>query len=131
MILNFISLILIFVFVWITVNLWHELFHCLEAKRQGASKCRVSVNWFGMTYSYSGSVNNTTQIRLAGGVYSSVLCFLLVFFVSTPSWAFSFWTLGWVQLFYGLYEGYVGCKYRYVLYAVVVCVCIVWWWFIG
>jgi len=133
---NLLTYILIFLFVWFTSFLWHELMHCFEAWRQGstAQYIRPKFNQLHMYMYYDGQVYNKNLISFAGGVYTSPVMFLLML-MSTGVWQFAWFTLGWVQLAYGIFEGFYSHKMpsdvyrvaRYWLYFWVVLGCIVFW----
>jgi hypothetical protein len=113
--------------------------HCLEAWRQGSKKQYIVPKFssYGMYMYYDGLVYNKNLISFAGGVYTSPVMFLLML-MSTGAWQFAWFTLGWVQLAYGIFEGFyshkLSCKYfkycRYSLYIITVIVCILAWWLI-
>ena len=138
--------ILVFIFLWFTMcALWHEMMHALEAARQGVTdgcivpKFKVIKSIFvipyGISFKYWGLPKNKSIISLAGGLYTAILCFLLVP-LSSGHWRASFWILGWVQLVYGIYEFKYVSKWntsksldkydcgRYLLYAMVTMICI-------
>jgi len=106
--------------------------HTLECERQGSQ----GTFWIvfngiipGMRcscYSFTGNLNRDLYL-LAGGVYTSIICFILVFlFDGFVSWTFL--TLGFVQLAYGFFEyKYIDVmstnKYtigRYLIYVIIV-----------
>jgi hypothetical protein len=133
-----IGTIFIFLLVWITAFFWHEIMHCLEAYRQGAETCFIVPNFRGLSMhmSYYGDIWDKYLISLAGGLYSSPLCFLCAI-LSGGIWQFSFLCLGWVQLCFGIFEYLYSWRLstrmyrwsRYVLYAGVVLLNVgMWWW---
>ena len=131
--------VLVFLFIWFSMFLWHELMHCLEAYRQGSQDVYIIPDFpgFSMSMVYNGLIYDKSLISLAGGVYTSVLCFPLAL-LSDGVWQFSFLTLGWVQLFYGVFEyRYLHVlssrRYRwgrYVLYVFMVLANLLFWWWI-
>lgn len=130
-----ISQLLIFLFVWFSIFFIHELMHCLEAWRQGAEHVGIYPEFSPvptMYMQYIGDyIPNPVMVHFAGGVYTSIICFFFAFFTS-GIYQFCFLTLGWVQLCYGIFEGFFIGRLsnrmytivRYSLYVSVVLVCI-------
>ena len=131
--INILTFILIFFFVWFTSFLWHELMHCFEAWRQGSQKQFIVpvFDRFHMYMSYDGLVYDKNLISFAGGVYTSFVMFLLML-LSSGFWQFAWFTLGWVQLVYGVFEGFYNhrmpvkdfnmCKYWLYIWTVIGCI---------
>ena len=120
---------LIFIFVWFTMcGLWHELMHALECKRQHCTDILIHIRFTlipSMYYTHTGGYNDTLKY-LSGGIYTSILSFIMVF-LTTGFWQWCFLTIGFVQFFYGLYEGFYGVKYRYLIYIAVIIVMMLIW----
>ena len=113
----------IFLFVWVSSFLIHELMHI---KGQGLKVIgKIYVNIFGMTVTANHTISDK-WFSLSGGILTSIIMFLCVF-LSEGFWQWSFLTLGWIQLTYGIYEGYCGIKYRYYIYiGVIIFMMIIW-----
>lgn len=126
--------ILFFVFMWFSLcGLWHEFMHVLEAYRQGACEHCIFYRFSPFPagfFSYWGDIRSKSLVSLAGGLYTSLLCFFCMFLF--PLFMGVFFILGWVQLCYGVFEmrfisvlskrDYV--RYKYVLYVGVVLLCL-------
>lgn len=72
---------------------------------------------------------------LSGGVFSAIVCFILMFITTDIELVFSFFTVGWIQLVYGIFEwscDYTGfdINYRYGIYLTVFLVCVLYWWWL-
>ena len=115
----------IFLFVWITSFLIHEVMHI---KSQGLKSTGIiGVHQYGFTASVN-HMENSEVFYYAGGVYTSIimsLCALL----SIGWWSWCFITLAWVQLCYGIYEGYNygDVDYRYIIYIVIPLIMLIFW----
>ena len=68
-----------------------------------------------------------TLFDMGGGILSSSICFILFFLSQDIQFQYAFFTMGWIQLFYGLYEGFIGTKYRFYIYAIVGIICTIFW----
>jgi len=117
---------LVFVFVWYTIFLWHEVCHIMAT---GILRGTIYVDGLGLSCipSFPDRYN---VVKLCGGLGASLVSFLLMFMSTMVIWQFSFFTLGWVQLVYGCYEGFVKVNVRsirYGLYVLVVLFCLVFW----
>ena len=135
--IEYILLLLKFLFVWFTSFFIHELMHCYEAYRQGATKYVVVPEFktLSMKMQYWGNINNKSMINLAGGVYTSPLMFImaLITYKYDLLFAYCFLTLGWIHLIYGIFE----YKYlrilnhkdykisRYIIYGIVILVMLI------
>lgn len=113
----------IFIFVWVTSFLLHEMMHI---KSQGPNG-NIDVWKYGMTC----TVEKMTRPQLfyyAGGIFTSPIMFICAL-LSAGWWSWSFLTLGLVQLFYGIYEGYNhgNVSKRYYIYGSVVIVMLILW----
>lgn len=128
--------VLTFIFLWFTMcGLWHETMHALECERQ---KCKTGYMWIeftplpSMRYNCIGG-NHNEMVKLAGGLYTSILCFILVFLFKDPFVSYTFLTLGFVQLLYGLFEwkyiGKISTRLykigRYSIYGIIVTVMVI------
>jgi hypothetical protein len=98
----------------------------MHIKSQGVkARGKIFVNEYGMTccpYLYK----DETLCSFAGGIYTSIIMFIMAF-CSVGFWQWSFLTMGYVHLFYGLYEGFVGVKYRYLIYITVIVIMLIIW----
>jgi hypothetical protein len=106
--------IFILVFAFVSSFLIHELMHI---KSQGVlSTGRIRVNEYGMTCTTDNVVNNVI-LKYSGGVYTSIVMFICAV-LSSGFWQDSFILMGWMQLLYGIYEGYSEGKvgWRYLIY---------------
>jgi len=120
-----ISEILLFLYVWISSFLIHEIMHI---KGQGIFMTGTIDVWkYGMTVS-PDVVEYPVWMYYSGGILSSLIMFILAYL--TTGWlCWCFLTLGWVQLIYGIYEGYNmgNVKYRYIIYVTVILIMVVLW----
>jgi len=124
---------LLFVFVWVVVWLLHEWCHVLEGFRLGASHGVITVRRFGFVVSCD--VGSCWSFLLAGGLYCSLICFLVSCVVSDVFLRVLFVSFGVLQVVYGVFEmmflpvlsGFWYRFWRYVLYVVVLCCCLVVW----
>jgi hypothetical protein len=126
------------IIIWILVFLLHEYMHCLEAWSQGADKSRIIIDLKNFSM-YSEHVFNDEDISdslygdiyLSGGLYTSLICFLLVFVLG--GWmGYYFFMLGWLQFCYGFFEWKYHSRSwfrlgRYALYMLVVTVLGIMW----
>lgn len=117
-----------FVFLWFSSFFLHEVCHGVEVYRQCGGRVWVEVDFqrLSMLVSWGKDIYSPRLVWLAGGVYCSLVLFLLAV-LNTGFFCWVFLTLGWVQLCYGLYEWRYKIKYRYVIYVVVVLVMVVFW----
>jgi len=126
----------IFLFLFVTSFIWHELFHSFEVYHQNHSSAYSVYYDFKKlsmytTYSY---VKDVDLMRLAGGVYTGLLFFVITLLpISTSIYQFSFLCIGWVQLIYGYaeyyYHGNLGQRDRWVLYGVTILAnLLIWGW---
>ena len=126
--------VLLFIFFWFTMcGLWHETMHLLECKRQ---KIVSSYMWIdfdplpSLHYTHVGVPDNHDLLMLSGGLYTSILCFVLSLIFVNIYWflGWVFLTLGWVQFVYGIFEMLFITKtsswkyfiYRYMIYSSIV-----------
>lgn len=120
------------IFIWFTMNLWHEFFHGLEAWRQGARDIFINldISRLSMTVQYdSNEVNDEGLIRLVGGAGASILSSVMSF-LSSGNMRFGFFALAWIQLCYGIFEWkYLDHRFfrigRYSLYALLITIMVV------
>ena len=125
MILEIIALIPIYVLSM----LLHELMHI---KSQWLTTGTIWVHSLGMTCD-SDETYNVELYHYAGGVYTSVAMFVMAALDATSIFALGFITMGWVQLVYGIYEGYTihNIKWqRYLIYISVILINVVVWYLI-
>ena len=110
--------------IWVLIFLLHELMHI---RSQGLTMTgKIWVKEWGMVVS-ADHVYNRRLFGMGGGILSSIVCFLLYFLSQDVQWQWGFFTMGWIQFAYGLYEGWVGVKHRYVIYGVVGIICTIYW----
>jgi len=113
----------IFIFTWIVSFLFHEFMHI---KGQSVFKDGIIyVSKTGFTVTTS-PLYYPVWFYYSGGILTSIVMFALVF-VSTGWWQWCWFTLGWVQLCYGIYEGYKqgNVKNRYYIYLAIVLISLV------
>ena len=100
-----------FVFAYIAVFLLHELGHCLEAHRQGATDIDIRI-WFwhgiipSMMATCSG-LKNKDYFDIAGGMFAGITALILgiLGWITGASWIeIPFVTLGVMNLVYSIYE---------------------------
>ena len=135
--------ILLFIFFWFTMcGLWHETMHLLECERQDTASSYMWIEFNplpSMHYTWVDDKNPELR-RLAGGLYTSLVCFTLSILLN-PVWNYLGWlfiTLGWTQLMYGVFEmKYINTlsskQYfigRYFIYVVTVLVNLLIWYVI-
>jgi len=126
MILTTIDYILTSALVWILIFLLHELMHI---KSQGLFMTgTIWVHKLGMTVC-ADTIHNSRLHSLGGGILSSIVCFIACFLSQDIQFKYAFFTMGWIQFAYGLYEGYIGVKYRYLIYIGVGILCTMFWFF--
>jgi len=124
MILTTIDYILTAIAVWAFAFLFHELMH---PKSQGIFNTgEIHVHPVGLTVS-SDNIWNQRLCRMGGGILTSILCFILFFCSQDIQFQYAFFTMGWIQFAYGLYEGWIGCSGRYWVYGIVGLVCTLFW----
>ena len=125
-------------------GLWHEIMHTFECWRQGCKYGDYIIlpdfKHLSLHYIYFGDVTNKDQIKLSGGLYTSIICFILSFLVY-GHWNYLGWlfvTFGWVQLCYSIFEWRYISKLddrqyllgRYVIYVISVLVNLLIWIFV-
>jgi len=134
-----IPLVVIFLFFWILIFLWHEVCHIIEGFRKGANEGKITIE----TYKGIPTMNcwsnyypNGRSVQFAGGLYSgitSLLIGLIPWYTHTLSdfiFEFPLITIGIVNIVYGIYEGiYIHkipygeyMKYHYVVYGITILV---------
>jgi len=110
--------------VWILIFLLHELCHI---KSQGLLMTgTIWVHKLGMTVK-ADHIHNQRLHSMGGGVLSSIVCFIAYFLSQDIQFQYAFFTMGWIQLIYGLYEGWRGVKYRYLIYLLIGIICTIYW----
>jgi hypothetical protein len=124
MTVQYIELMFILLFTFITSFLWHELMHI---KSQGITATgKIYVNKTGMTANCYGTWNNDL-FYYGGGTLTSIIMFTMVF-LTKDIWQWTFLTMGWLQLLYGIYEGKNHkVPYRYILYLIVIAISVIIW----
>jgi hypothetical protein len=120
--INNILSVFIFIFVWVSSFLIHELMHIAG---QGHLKGKIYVNGLGMKV-IADPLIYPKWFHYSGGILTSIVMFIMVT-LSYGWWAWCFLTLGWVQLCYGLYEGYIGTDKRFLIYFVIVVIMLSIW----
>jgi len=116
---------LIFIYVYITSFLIHELMHI---KSQGIlSEGKITITSTGML-AYCNYIKNAKLFYYGGGILSSIIMFILVF-LTMDWWQWCYLTMGFLQLSYGMYEGYTMCDvgYRYYIYVIVIIIMLIIW----
>lgn len=143
MIINLFILILTFLVIWILGFLGHEYCHLIEARRHGKDGWIEIGSYKGIpTFSvyFYGEVPDS--VYYAGGIYSGIIYLLmsLIGMIFIYTWGFPFvsslFTVGIVNIFYGMYEGkYINeldtdeyMKYHYILYAICIVACLIIMW---
>ena len=86
----------------------------------------INVNKYGMTVGAT-HVYNSRLFRMGGGILSSIVCFLLFFLSQDIQFQYAFFTMGWIQFAYGIYEGWFGVSKRYWIYGIVGVLCTLFW----
>jgi hypothetical protein len=115
--------------IWILVFLLHEVMHCFDAWCQGSDEACIIINLrkLSMYASFNWELEyDEDDLYLSGGLYTSLVCFLLVF-VSGGWMGYYFFMLGWLQFCYGFFEWKYHSRSwfrlgRYALYMLVVTV---------
>lgn len=133
-----IKYILFSILGWITILLWHEFMHI---KSQGIKATgNINVEKYGFTC--GADVVKWSDIHsYSGGIYTSILCFIVFFLINDITAKFVLFSLGWVNLLYGLYEGGIYSwinkriphtyRWRYSIYGVTGVLCIIYWGLLG
>ena len=125
MILETVDYILTAIGVWILIFLLHELMHI---KSQGPkTEGTIRVHYPHSMTVGADKVWNSRLFWMGGGILSSIICFILFFLSQDIQFQYAFFTMGWIQLAYGLYEGWLGVKYRYWIYGGVGILCTLYW----
>ena len=143
MIINLLILLVSFLVIWTLGFLLHEWCHLFEARRHGMDGWISIGRYMGIpTFSVYFYGETPTSVYYAGGVYSGLI-YLLISLIGIPflyTWGFpivaSLFTVGIVNLFYGIYEGmfieklntdsYI--KYHYILYGICILACLIVMW---
>ena len=118
-----------FIYVFFTAFLLHEVMHNFEAFRQNRyvdTYFKVDFRRLTMTAWYDGYIENPDNISYTGGLYCSLIMCAMVFFTE-QAWQWSFLTMGYVQLAYGICEGLGYKKYRYIIYITIIGVMMALW----
>ena len=135
--LDLFCLLIIFLWLFITSFLWHELGHCYEAYRQGANDYSIIPDFrkISLRMVYLGKVSSKPLISLAGGLYSGILMFLLgcvCLYLHYTLFYIGFFTLSAVQFVYGVFEwrfihvwGRTSPRYRWGRYSIYLVVSLV------
>lgn len=130
--MNVLTIVFKFLILWVCFNLFHELMHI---KNQGLLKKGVIwVEPLGFKCS-TDDVNNEDIYSLSGGIYTGIISFILLFITSDIELMFCFFTIGWVETVYGIYEWIadkygISIDYRYGLYLFTGFICICFWWWL-
>lgn len=99
--------ILIFVYIWITTNLVHEMMHCFGVFIQGGKDAKMFVNFkgMGMYMTYDGdSVANKRLVSYAGGLFTFPIM-IIMSLITSGFISIVFLFMGLTQLTYGIFEG--------------------------
>lgn len=124
LVLQILEMIIIFLFVWITSFLLHELCHI---KSQGIKNTgNIYIHKLSMTASCP--ITNIVWFHYSGGILTCIVMFLMSIFLQ-GWWCWCYLTLGWVHLCYGIYEGYNmgSVSNRYMIYILVLLVMLILW----
>jgi len=128
-----IKTILVFLFLWVTSFLWHELMHLKHRGLGGKGIIDVDVFSMSALIDYKA----TSLFYLAGGLYTGIIFILAGFLVSDLVWMWCLFTVGVVNLVYGFFEMHFLPKWgnssryqwnRYLLYCMVTIICIIIGW---
>ncbi len=127
----FIEILLFFFFWCIMSGAWHETMHCFEGERQ----IHRSTNMWLVLHPVPSlhynlfTCDNRQLVALAGGLYTSFTCSILSICSSLFGYSYLAWvflTLSFVQLGYGLWEGfYKPLKYRYIIYISIILIMLI------
>ncbi len=113
-----------FIFIFITIFLWHELMHI---KSQGLKATgTIFVHKFGFTCITDNTWNNELR-RLAGGLFSSLVSFIMFFATTDIEFRFSFFVVGWINLCYGIAEWKGQVTKSYTIYFISGFLSILYW----
>ena len=114
--------------VWVLSFICHEFMHCFEHGRQDGRRCDIRLErWYGiptMCVYMSGVSINPRMVELAGGLYTSIvhfvvlLVYLIFFGFHQSAFVFSVICIGVVQYFYGYYEMLYLSKLEHDMYMV-------------
>jgi hypothetical protein len=123
--------VVIFAFIFYISFLLHESMHSLEAYRQTGCLNSIIIDWKkgSMSMAEDCKSPNDEMVYLSGGVYSSIILFLLSM-MSTGIFQFSFYSTGLMNLIYGIYEW--KCKHndrkiRWLIYSLCVILSLLLW----
>lgn len=125
-----------FIALWFGSFFLHEVMHNFAAWIKGSEDFCIIPDFanLSMTAHYYDYVKDPILISYAGGVFTSFFMFGLSF-SSTGVLSFLCLTMGWIQLCYGIAEGYFSRKLssktfrrlRYGLYISILFIMSVWW----
>lgn len=125
MILEAIDYILTSLFIWVLIFLLHELMHI---KSQGIkTQGRIRVHYPHRMTVTADNVKDWRLFSMGGGILSSIVCFIAFFLSQDIQFQYAFFTMGWIQFAYGLYEGWIGVKGRYWIYGIVGILATIYW----
>ena len=114
MLFETLKFILTFIFIYVSAFLIHELMHI---KGQGILNTGNIYVWkYGMTVSSDSEISEK-WFYYSGGILTSLILFIVAI-LSSGYFRESFIVNGWMQLLYGIYEGYTygNVKFRYFIY---------------
>jgi len=100
----------------------------MHIKSQGiTSEGEITITSTGML-AYCNHIKDLSLFYYSGGVLSSIIMFILVF-LTTDWWQWCYLTMGFLQLSYGMYEGYTECNvgYRYYIYVIIIIIMLIIW----
>jgi len=132
-IVNAIQNICLFLYVWVSIFLLHEVMHLFEAWRQTGEIGSILVNFNAVTLRAGPrEVHNMDLFLLAGGLYAGIISIVIGFLIGHPILSFLFYSVGLTNIVYSFFEmkylGEVPSEYylcgRYSIYFCVMAVCI-------
>ena len=116
--------LLVFVYLFVSTWLLHEFFHI---KSHGIRRTGdIYVNEFGLTASPYEAVRSMLWFKLAGGLLASVVSFVVLLLSSPSVFSFGLLVMGWMQLVYGVYEGFARENRELVRHGIYLVVFVFW-----
>lgn len=112
-------------FIYLFVNTWllHELMHI---KSQGLRTTGVIfVKKVGFEADSDKTINDQ-WMRFAGGILASIVTFAVLILSGFTPFTFALITCGWMQLIYGIYEGFTPNNEQLVRYGIYAGVFLFW-----
>lgn len=129
MILTFIDYAVTSAAIWILIFLFHELMHI---KSQGIRMTgKILINYPHGMMAIPKKIKEEKLFYMSGGILSSLACFILFFMSQDIQFQYAFFVMGWIQLLYGICEGWFVVKFRYILYLIVGILASIYWFMFG